>query len=61
LRSRNGLPLRDEALHRAAPSPEDRGTVPISDKGAFILERILGALFSTLFFLAISGTVVRQL
>jgi hypothetical protein len=28
-------------------------------KKAFILERILGALFSILFFLAISGTVVR--
>ncbi len=28
---------------------------------AFIFERVLGALFSILFFLAISGTVVRQL
>lgn len=30
-------------------------------RGAFIFERVLGALFSILFFLAISGTVVRQL
>jgi len=30
-------------------------------RGTFIFERVLGALFSILFFLAISGTVVRQL
>ena len=28
-------------------------------KKAFILERVLGALFSVLFFIAISGTIVR--
>ena len=28
-------------------------------KKAFILERVLGALFSVLFFIAVSGTIVR--
>jgi hypothetical protein len=28
-------------------------------KKAFILERALGALFSVMFFIAISGTIVR--
>jgi hypothetical protein len=29
-------------------------------KKAFILERLLGALFSILFFIAIGGTIVRS-
>lgn len=28
-------------------------------KAAFIMERVLGALFSIMFFIAISGTIVR--
>jgi hypothetical protein len=32
-----------------------------SSRGVLSFERVLGALFSILFFLAISGTVVRQI
>jgi hypothetical protein len=39
--------------------PKIRGRSRSIVKKAFIVERILGALFSILFFLAISGTVVR--
>ena len=43
------------------PLPKIRGRSRSLIRGAFIFERVLGALFSILFFLAISGTVVRQL
>ena len=43
------------------PLPKIRGRSRSLIKWAFIFERVLGALFSILFFLAISGTVVRQL
>lgn len=43
------------------PLPKIGGRSRTLIRGAFILERVLGALFSILFFLAISGTVVRQL
>ncbi len=43
------------------PLPKIGGRSRSLIRGAFIFERILGALFSILFFLAISGTVVRQL
>ena len=43
------------------PLPKIVGRSRSLIRGAFILERVLGALFSILFFLAISGTVVRQL
>ncbi|MDD1726825.1 MAG: hypothetical protein LUQ08_03305 [Methanothrix sp.] len=41
----------------ALPRVEGRSRSMI--KKAFILERVLGALFSVLFFIAISGTIVR--
>jgi hypothetical protein len=41
----------------ALPRIEGRSRSMI--KKAFILERVLGALFSVLFFIAISGTIVR--
>jgi len=41
----------------ALPRIEGRSRSMI--KKAFILERLLGALFSILFFIAISGTIVR--
>ncbi|MDH7514205.1 MAG: hypothetical protein QHH14_14785 [Clostridiales bacterium] len=43
------------------PLPKIRGRSRSLIRGAFIFERVLGALFSILFFLAISGTVVRQI
>ncbi|HOO53063.1 MAG TPA: pentapeptide repeat-containing protein [Methanothrix sp.] len=43
------------------PLPKIGGRSRSLIRGAFIFERVLGALFSILFFLAISGTVVRQL
>ncbi len=43
------------------PLPKIGGRSRSLIRGGFILERVLGALFSILFFLAISGTVVRQL
>jgi len=39
--------------------PKIEGRSRSSIKKAFILERVLGALFSVLFFIAISGTIVR--
>jgi len=39
--------------------PKIKGRSRSMIKKAFVLERILGALFSILFFLAISGTVIR--
>jgi hypothetical protein len=42
----------------AMPRIEGRSRSMI--KKAFILERVLGALFSILFFIAISGTIVRS-
>jgi hypothetical protein len=43
------------------PLPKIMGRSRSLIRGAFIFERVLGALFSILFFLAISGTVVRQI
>lgn len=43
------------------PIPKIRGRSRSLIRSAFIFERVLGALFSILFFLAISGTVVRQI
>jgi hypothetical protein len=41
------------------PLPRIEGRSRSLIKKAFILERVLGALFSVLFFIAISGTIVR--
>ena len=41
------------------PLPRIEGRSRSRIKKAFILERVLGALFSVLFFIAISGTIVR--
>ena len=41
------------------PLPRIEGRSRSWMKKAFILERVLGALFSVLFFIAISGTIVR--
>lgn len=41
------------------PLPKIQGRSRSRIRGAFILERVLGALFSILFFLAVSGTIVR--
>ena len=46
-------------LHLSYGSAQDRGALQIWIKETFILERGLGALFSVLFFIAISGTIVR--
>jgi len=41
------------------PLPKIEGRSRSLIKKAFILERVLGALFSVLFFIAISGTIAR--